>query len=149
MVWNALMRGAVPAFGSPWRELERIRDQMDRLFADSYGPTAQEYPAIELWSGEDGVVMHARLPGLSPKDIDLSVVGETVTLKGERPEPEGGEKGTYHRRERETGRFVRTFQLPFPVEGDAVKARFRDGMLEVELPRAVADKPRKIAVKTA
>jgi HSP20 family protein len=122
--------------------------QMDRLFAGSYGPTANEYPAIELWSGEDGVVMHARLPGLTPSDIDLSVVRETVTLKGERPEPEGGEKDTYHRRERDSGRFVRAIQLPFPVDGEAVKARFEDGILEVELPRAQSDKPKTIPVKT-
>src|SRR5262245_23236149 len=132
MVWNAFMRGSM---GDPLRELERLHRRIDRLFAGPSTFTANEYPAIELWNGEDGIRLHAQLPGVTAADIDLSVVGDNVTLKGTR-------------REREAGRFVRTIQLPFPVEGDAVRARFKNGVLEVELPRAASDKPRKITVQS-
>jgi HSP20 family protein len=145
MVWNAFMRGS--SF-DPMAELERLHRQMDRFFTGPYAPTANEYPAIDLWTGEEGIRLHAQLPGLAASDIDLSVVGDTVTLKGTRPSAEPGAKDAYHRRERESGRFVRTIQLPFPVEGDAVRARFENGMLEVELPRAAADKPKKITVRS-
>jgi|RhiMethySRZTD1v2_1073278.scaffolds.fasta_scaffold271243_1 HSP20 family protein len=143
MVWNALMRGAA----DPWRELERLHRQMDRYFTDPF--PAGELPPIELWTGADGVRLHARIPGVSAADIDLSVVDDTVTLKGERRVEETGGDVAFHRRERELGRFARTIQLPFPVDADAVVARFQDGILEVELPRAASDKPRKISIRGA
>jgi len=145
MVWNAFMRASTV---DPWRELERLHRQMDRFFAGPYTATANEYPAIDLWTGADGIRLHALLPGVAAPDIDLSVVGDTVTVKGSRRADETVAPETYHRRERESGRFVRTIQLPFPVENDSVRARFRNGVLEVELPRAASDKPKKIAVQS-
>jgi HSP20 family protein len=130
------------------RELEYLHRQMDRLFAGPYANAAAEYPPIALWTGADGIRLRAQLPGASASDIELTVVGDTVTLKGERKEAQGVEADAYHRRERESGKWIRTIQLPFPVESDAVQARFRNGMLEVELPRAASDKPRKIAIKS-
>ena len=146
MVWNAFMRGN--GF-DPMAELMRLHRQMDRLFTTPNTSAANEYPAIELWTGEEGIRLQAQLPGVAAGDIDLSVVGDTVTLKGARPDAGPGAPDAYHRRERESGRFVRTIQLPFPVEGDGVRARFRNGVLEVELPRAASDKPRKITVQNA
>ena len=146
MVWNAFMRGNV---ADPMRELEYLHRQMDRLFAGPYAHAASEYPPIDLWTSADGIRLRAQLPGVSASDIDLSVVGDTVTLKGERRDSQGVGADAYHRRERESGKWVRTIQLPFPVEGDAVQARFRHGMLEVDLPRAASDKPKKIAIKNA
>lgn len=146
MVWNAFMRGNV---ADPMRELEYLHRQMDRLFAGPHAGAASEYPPIDLWTGADGIRMRAQLPGVSASDIDLSVVGDTVTLKGERKEFQDVPADAYHRREREAGKWIRTIQLPFPVESDAVQASFRNGMLEVELPRAASDKPKKIAIKNA
>jgi HSP20 family protein len=145
MVWNAYLRGPAASLS---RELEQLHRQMDALFAHPFTHSASEFPPIEVWTGEDGIRLHARLPGASPADIDLSVVDDTLTLKGERTDDEVANEETYHRRERETGRFVRTIQLPFPVDRDGVKARFQNGILEVELPRAASDKPRKITVAT-
>lgn len=140
-------------FGSPWREMEQLRREMNRLFEDSFsiagGRTAPSYPAMNIWSNEEGAVLTAELPGLGPDDIDISVVGDTLTLTGERKAVELPEGAKYHRRERSFGKFTRTFQLPFNVEVDKVEAVFRNGILHLSLPRAEAEKPKKIAIKTA
>jgi len=140
-------------FRSPWAEMERMQREMNRLFSDSFslagGRTAPGYPAMNVWTNEEGAVLTAELPGVNPADIDIAVVGDTLTLTGSRAPEELGEGTQYHRRERGYGRFSRSFQLPFKVEPDKVEARFDQGILHLSLPRAEADKPRKIVVKTA
>lgn len=136
-----------------WQDIERVQREMNRLFADFYGTprlqAARNFPAMNAWTSPDGAVITAELPGVNPEDIDISVVGETLTLTGSRQPEELKEGEKYHRRERGQGKFSRTFQLPFPVEADKVEAVFDKGILHISLPRAEADKPRKIAVKTA
>jgi len=138
---------------SPWREMERLRRQMNRLFTDWprwIGWTATPgYPAMNVWTNERGVVVTAELPGVNPEDIDISVQGDTLTLRGKREPDEMGEGATFHRRERSFGTFTRTFRLPFQVDADAVKAALENGVLEISLPRCEADMPVKIAVKSA
>jgi HSP20 family protein len=127
---------------SGWRE-------MDRMFSNwpsSGWSAAPAYPAMNVWTNENGAVVTAELPGVAPEDIDISVVNETLTVTGVR-HPEEVEGATYHRRERSQGRFTRSFQLPFRIEGDRVEASFERGVLHIHLPRAEADKPKKIAIK--
>ena len=139
---------------TPWQEVERMQREMDRLFNSVYGgrsrfQSAPSFPAMNVWTNQDGAVITAELPGVNPEDIDISVVGETLTLTGARQPEELQEGEKYHRRERSYGKFSRTFQLPFPVEADKVDAVFDKGVLHISLPRAEADKPRKISIKTA
>jgi HSP20 family protein len=135
------------------RERDRLRRELDRLFASTFDePRLQapaSYPAMNVWTGEEGVVLTAELPGVTPEDIDISVVGDTVTVTGTRRPPELKENERYHRRERGFGRFSRTFQLPCMVDADAVGAVFEKGVLNISLPRAEEDKPKKIAIKAA
>jgi HSP20 family protein len=141
-----------PSFGlSPWREMERLRREMNRLLSGQASgvAVAPGYPAMNIWTNEDGAVVTAELPGSDPKDIDISVNNDTLTVTGCRQPQELPESSTYHRRERGCGRFSRSFQLPFQVEAGKVSAAFERGVLQITLPRAEADKPRKIAVKTA
>ena len=138
---------------SPWREIEQMQRDMDRLFNRmtrfDRPAIAPEFPAINIWANEEGLVVTAELPGVNTDDIDISVVNETLTLSGIR-QPDTLEEGDkYHRRERRHGKFSRTFQLPFAIEADNVEAVFENGVLHVSLPRAEAEKPKKIAVKTA
>jgi HSP20 family protein len=135
--------------------MDRLRREMDRLFADwrTYSGTprsgwggAPAYPAMNVWTNEDGAIVTAELPGVAPEDIDISVVNETLTVTGTR-QPEEVEGATYHRRERGQGRFTRSFQLPFRIENDKVDANFERGVLQITLPRAEADKPKRIEVK--
>lgn len=141
------------SLGNPWREIERMQREMDRLFTGFYGSprfqTAPSFPAMNVWTNQEGAVITAELPGVNPEDIDISVVGETLTLTGSRQPEELKEGEKYHRRERGYGKFTRTFQLPFPVEATKVEAIFEKGVLHISLPRAEADKPKKISVKTA
>jgi HSP20 family protein len=137
---------------SVWRDVDRMQREMNRLF-ESYYParlrSAPGYPAMNLWSNEDGLILTAEMPGVSPEDIDISVVGETLTLSGERKPDETNGSTRYHRRERGYGKFTRSTQLPYPVDVKKVEAEFTNGVLNVSLPRAEEDKPKKIVVKTA
>ncbi|MDX1521950.1 MAG: Hsp20/alpha crystallin family protein [Anaerolineae bacterium] len=140
-------------FANPWREVERLQREMNRLFSDSFaltgGRTAPSFPAMNIWTDDDNAVITAELPGVSPDDIDVSVSGDTLTLTGRRMPDDLPETAKYHRRERAFGQFTRTFQLPFNVEFDKVEAVFKDGVLHLSLPRAEEEKPKKIAVKAA
>lgn len=133
---------------SPWSEMQRFQTEVNRLFSDLSRGNSADVPPINVWSGEEGLRIQAELPGYASDDIEISVVGDTLTLKGSRKQPEVGENESYHRRERATGSFVRTLELPFRVEQDAVKASLKNGLLDIELPRAVSERPRKIAVAT-
>jgi HSP20 family protein len=136
---------------SPWREMDRLQREMNRLFSDVSGRNrvAPSFPAMNVWTNQEGAVVTAELPGVNPDDIDIAVVGDTLTLNGARQPEELQEGERYHRQERGFGKFTRTFQLPFQVEADKVEANFEKGILYISLPRAEADKPRKISVKSA
>lgn len=137
------------SYTSPWQEMERMRREMNRLFSSTgTRRVAPSFPAMNVWTNQEGAVVTAELPGLSPEDIDISVVGDTLTIRGSR-QAEEVENVQYHRRERNYGKFSRTFQLPFQVEAGKVDASFEKGVLYISLPRAEADKPRKIEVKAA
>jgi HSP20 family protein len=132
--------------------MERLQHQMNRLFTDTFADVsrayAPEHPTINVWTNPEGAVVTAELPGVDPEDIDISVVGETLTLHGSRKLEEVGDV-KYHRQERGYGKFTRTFELPFNIEADKVEARLEKGILHIFLPRAEVDKPKKITVKTS
>jgi HSP20 family protein len=136
---------------SPWREMQRLQREMNRLLSGtSRWPglsVASSYPAMNVWTDQDGAVVTAELPGINPEDIDISVQNDTLTLRGNRAPDEVQEGGTYHRRERGSGSFTRSFQLPFQVQSDQVEATYAKGVLSITLPRAEADKPKTIAIK--
>lgn len=130
----------------PWQHLARLQAEMDRwlpLANDSYAPAT---PPVDVWAGEDEVLVEAALPGVEPDDVDISVEADVLTLRARRKAPEASEGERVYRRERGFGEFSRRFKLPFRVESSAVDARFANGVLEVRLPRAAVDRPRRIAV---
>lgn len=138
-------------YTSSWRELSRLQREMNRLFerAPSWPglSAAQGYPAVNVWTQGDGAIVTAELPGVEPGCIDISVQDDTLTVRGTRECREEEENVTYHRRERRSGAFARTIQLPFQVEGNGVEATFEKGVLQIMLPRAEEDKPKRITVK--
>lgn len=147
-----MFRNPFGPMGMNANEMERLRREMNRLFSSFPARTdwgAPTYPAMNVWSNEEGAVVTAEVPGVNPDDLDIAVVGDTLTVSGKR-EPDTTDEGIrYHRRERGQGAFKRSIQLPFTVEASKVEAAFEDGVLNITLPRAEAEKPRKIVVKTA
>jgi HSP20 family protein len=131
--------------------MARLQREMNRLLSGtSRWPalsTASAYPAMNIWTDQDGAVVTAELPGINPEDIEISVKNDTLTLSGSRTPEEVQEGWTYHRRERGSGNFTRSFQLSFQVASDQVEASYRKGVLSISLPRAQADKPKKITIK--
>jgi len=135
-----------------WHEMDHLQSEMNRLFQVYYPNrlrSAPAYPSLNVWTNEESLNVTAEVPGVRPEDIDISVVGDTLTLSGTRKPEELDENTRYHRQERGYGDFARSLQLPFPVDVNKVEATFHNGVLMVAMPRAEADKPRKITVKSS
>ena len=145
MIWNT----PSGRYWDSWSDLGRLRREMDRLASRYVGsPTASagEFPAVNVWAGDDRAVLTAELPGVDPKAIELTVANGTITIRGSREADKAQEGETYQRQERGSGHFVRTFALPFAIEAGEVEADCKNGILQVTLPRAEADKPKTIAI---
>ncbi len=139
----------------PWREFERIErelrrmeKEMDRLLAEVGFGVREEYPPVNLWTNEEGAIVTVELPGVEPEDVDITVVGRRLTLKGTR-KPLASDGVRFHLRERWDGDFTRSIELPFRVEPAKVEAKYRNGILYITLPRAEEEKPKKITVQTS
>ncbi|MGB9800380.1 MAG: Hsp20/alpha crystallin family protein [Thermanaerothrix sp.] len=144
----------------PWREIrrmeremERMEREMDRLF-ETFFPRRRrffevEFPPMNVWTNPEGAVVTVELPGVNPEQIEVSVVGDTLTLRGKRVAEDLPEGARYQRRERFQGEFARSLQLPFTIDADHVEAQYENGILTITLPRAEADKPKRITVQAA
>jgi len=130
----------------PFREMAAFERDVDRLITRS---RTAGYPAVNVYADENDVQVTSEVPGIDPATIDLSVTGDTLAIKGDRKQLELKNGDTWHRQERGTGGFSRTIRLPYLVEGDKVNATYENGILTITLPRAEADKPRKINVRQA
>lgn len=132
----------------PSTEMQRLQREMNRLFSGTSELYAHDFPPVNVWRGEEGAIVTAEAPGIDPDKVEIAVVGDSLTLSGVR-EPDVLKEGeSYHRQERSQGRFTRTLQLPFHVETGKVEAKYDKGVLRITLPRAEADKPRKIKIKS-
>jgi HSP20 family protein len=135
-------------------ELERLQREMDRLFDVSLpvGRRARTraFPAINIWTNEDaGIFVTAELPGVPSDAIDISVTADLLEISGACQPQEEPESGTYHRQERIYCDFNRKVQLPYTVDPDKVEATVQNGVLRITLPRAEAEKPKRIAVSSS
>jgi HSP20 family protein len=110
-------------------------------------PATIDFPAANIWVSGDQAIISTEIPGLDAEALEVSVVNNLLTLRGSRQPEEAHEDETYHRQERWCGKFAKTIELPFAVEPGKVEARFTKGVLYITLPRAEADKPRKIAIR--
>ena len=139
----------------PFSEMVSLRDAVNRLFEDSFiRPSAWPMPLdggnlsvpMDVIETKDNVVVKMSAPGVKPDDIDISVVGDTLTIKGETKSEEQFEEGSYLRKERRFGSFQRTISLPASVASDKAKAEFENGVLTLTLPKSEAAKPKAIKV---
>lgn len=138
----------------PFWDIERTFEEMNRVFDALGAPLGLRsmprgaFPAINLYDHEDELVLTAEVPGVNAKDLELSVVDNSVTLSGKREEP-AEDTARYYRRERPTGTFTRTITLSEKVDRDKVKAECRDGVLTVHLPKLESAKPKAIQIQSA
>jgi HSP20 family protein len=139
----------------PLKEMVTLREAMDRLLAESFvrpgsafPVMGMEEPAVDMYQTKDDIVVKAALPGLAPDDIDISVTGDMLTIKGEFKDEEQVEEGNYLRKERRSGQFVRELSLPTLVNSEKAKAEFEHGVLTLRLPKAEAAKPKSITIKS-
>lgn len=132
----------------PFSEVRRLQSEVNRIFQQSASAGLGGFPYLNVHANQDAVTVTGELPGVSQEDLDVSVHKDTLTIRGERKGMSDEEADGYHRRERRTGRFVRTISLPFAVDPDHVDAEMRDGILHVMLKRPESDKPRRINVKS-
>ena len=142
----------------PGREMLSLRDAMDRLFEESFlrpgffgaGDSASGMLPVDLYETENEIVVKAAIPGVKPEDIDVTVTGDLLTIKGEfKSEMEKkDEKRNYHRQERRYGSFSRQVTLPAGVNADACQADFDNGVLTLKLPKVEEARVKKVQIQS-
>ncbi len=138
----------------PFREMVSLREAMDSLFenaliqsdmgAQQRGPWGLP---LDVTENEDNIVVKASVPGVNPEDLDVTVNGDVLTIKGQVKSDEEKKSERYYLRERRFGSFERSFTLPAPVKPDAVEAEYQNGVLTLTLPKSEEVKPKRIAIK--
>ena len=141
----------------PFRELSTFHDRMERLFNEVTGHFARPNesdltaglwnPPVDVYETNDSIVMKADLPDVKQNEVDISVDGNTLTIKGERKREKEINEKSYYRSERIYGSFVRSFTLPGTVDPEKIEATFTNGVLKLTLPKREETKPKQIKVK--
>jgi HSP20 family protein len=132
----------------PWSLLNRLRRELDQSF-DTVARDASWTPAVDIHEEGKQFVVRADLPGVKPADIEITAEKGVLALRGSRNFEQQSDDGHYSRVERVSGKFVRTFTLPENVQTDAIKAQFKDGVLELTIPKVAKAEPRRIEVQAA
>ena len=136
-------------------QMDKLRRDMDRLctrVCDEFGihlfpTTAREVPSLDLSETEDTLIIRAEIADINPEDLDISITDDTLSIKGETKQELVEESGDYHRTERRYGSFSRTLQLPCRISIYDVKATYKEGLLNIVMPKCRPDKPREIKIK--
>jgi HSP20 family protein len=141
----------------PFSEMADLRRMTDQVFGEFFGRTPFGMasteglwsPLVDVYETKDGIRLTAELPGVKQGDIEVSIDGDTLTLKGERKHETEVKEDQHYRIERSYGKFQRSILLPSIVDPDRVKATYRDGVLEIQLPKKEEAKPKEIKVEVA
>jgi HSP20 family protein len=137
----------------PFRDMVSLRDAMDRMFEEGFlrppvpfAPWAEGSLSVDMYETDDSVVVKTAIPGVKAEDIDVSITGDTLTIKAETKEEEEVKRENYLRRERRFGSYCRSVTLPGGLETDKADADYNDGILTLTLPKAEEIKPKSIKV---
>jgi HSP20 family protein len=142
-----------PENWSPFFDVEKTLNEMDRIFSAVGRPLNLRsvprgtFPAVNVYDRGNQTVLVAEMPGVRSEDVELTVVGDSITLQGRREE-QPNENEQYYRRERPMGAFARTVTLPAAVNPEKVKAEYHDGVLRVSMEKAEQAKSRKVEIKS-
>ena len=136
-------------FGDMQAEVNRIFDSFLGRPPQSGGVERAWAPAVDMYETKDSLVVVAELPGVDEKDIHLSIIGDALTLRGERKGNHEVKQDSYYRGERWYGKFERSIPLPMPVQADKVTAKYRDGVVTITLPKVAEILPKEIKIEAA
>jgi HSP20 family protein len=140
---------------APFREFERVRRQMDRLW-DSFlegglrrrsEEEVEWLPSLDVAETKNELVVKAEVPGMDPKDIDISLSDGVLTIRGEKRQEKEEKEADYHLVERSYGSFTRSVQLPREVQSDKISASYKNGILKIALPKSEEAKKKEIKIK--
>lgn len=139
----------------PFRDLISLREAMNQLLEESVvrprggelAPGTAGMLAVDMYETDDAVMVKTAIPGVEPDDIDISITGDTLTIKGETRVDEEVEEDNYICRERRYGAFSRSMTIPIPIQSSEAEADFEDGILTLTLPKAEEVKPKAIEIK--
>ena len=139
----------------PFRDVAALQNRINRMFEESFGRShdledetavCAWQPAVDIYESVNGIVLAAELPGVKKENVSVEVKDNVLTLKGERVADPAIKEEDYYRKERCFGTFQRSFTLQQNVQPDLIKATFKDGVLEIEIPRPEQEKPKQITV---
>ncbi len=134
----------------PWetrREIEGLTRQIDRLWGSFFGKKNGSEPALDLTETRDSLIVKAELPGVDPKDVEITLSGNVLSIKGGRKQEREEKKDFCHLVERFYGGFVRNIRLPAEVEEDKIEASYKDGLLKLVLPKSEKTKKKQIKIE--
>jgi len=137
---------------NPFVELDEIQNRLNRLFVDQAAKTPGEAfadfaPTVDIQETDDEFIVKADLPDVKKEDVKVHLQDGVLAIEGERHQEKNQTGKRFHRMEREYGKFVRRFAMPTEIDPDKVRAEFKEGVLNVILPKAPAAKPKVIDVK--
>ncbi len=140
----------------PFRDFVTLRQAMDRLFEDAMVNTSRHWDGqrdghlpLDIYTTKDAIVIRASVPGVKPDDVEITLEGSTVTIRGETKAQQAEDGATYMLQEQHYGSFSRTIDLAMPVQADKAEAKFENGLLTLTIPKAEEIKPKVIQVKKA
>jgi len=138
----------------PFRDLVSIQDEMNRFFDNFFGYSATRTewtegvwsPSVDVSETKDNVIIKAEMPGMNKDEVTISIQDNVLTLKGEKKQEKAEKDANYHRIEQSYGSFCRSFMLPTTVKTDKIKANYKDGVLNITLPKTEEVKPKEIPI---
>ena len=140
---------------NPWREMDTFSDRFNHFFDDTSLPALwvrdgsklhNWAPSVDVYDDDKMFVIKAEIPGVDKKDIHIDVKDSILTLSGERSHENEVKEENFHRKERAFGKFQRSFTLPEGTDPDRIVADYKDGVLNIEIPKPEEKKPKKISV---
>jgi len=139
----------------PFRNVAALQDRINRIFDESFSRTTDLdddismsawKPLVDIYETDEAIILKAELPGIKKDDVSVEVKDNVLTLKGVRTEEKEIKEKNYYRKERAFGTFSRAFNLQHRIQPDKIKARFKDGVLKIEIPKPEEEKPKQITV---
>ena len=139
----------------PFRDVAELQSRINRMFDESFGqprkvdntPNANAWrPAVDIYETENGIALAVELPGVNKEDVSVEVKDDVLIVAGERPANPDIREDSYYRRERFFGRFRRSFTLHQNIQPDSIKATFKNGVLQIEIPRPMQEQPKQVTV---